>query len=256
MRIHTTHAAVMALVLAFACVTIGAQVAVAQEQLLSEDFDAYQAGEFPDGWTLVTSGAGPEYQVVTDAEYHSSPDSFTLKGMQGTTAIVEYEFSHLPEIVSFASYHRSSGTEGDEHTSAIGLWNRSDGTYCVVHFSENITLRPTAAGGDTVLVPNVRNQWYAVMVEYNATLRTASVWIDNQLVAWEVPMRADGSGYDAIHLGNGNAGVPGYFDDISVWVGRARAVPVLSLPGLTVLISLLIGCAIYVFVKRKGAVNA
>lgn len=185
------------------------------DTLLVEDFDSYSPGDLPTDWELVFTGAGSEHQHVTDSQSYSPPNSFTMLGRYGNSAAVQYELAGPPEVLTFEARMRVDSGATTTSISALALWNRDESTwgtsYCRVRFHDTtITLQ------DSVLMTYNRNQWYHIVVEYNATARLASVWIDGVPRATDMPMPTGGLGYDGIVLGAEWGAVQSWFDDVKV----------------------------------------
>jgi hypothetical protein len=212
----------LTVLLALISVFLIAEVSLSQTTvLLDENFDSYQPGDFPAGWVKVWSGAGWEYQVVTSDQSVSAPNSFKMKGQYGWGACVEYPLNPPPQVIYFES--KVLVTPGPEEQVTIGLWRSNEGSwgtaYCKLDFTHDSITVSSDNGGPYLLglASYQRNVWYDVKVKYDAVARTATVWVDGQLVGENIAMGTDGQGYNAICLHNGWGGIVGYYDDIKVW---------------------------------------
>jgi hypothetical protein len=211
------------------------------ELIFEEDFDSYPTGVLPSGWSQVWSGAGWQYQVVTDEQYYSPPNSFKMKGTTNWGACVERAFSSPPSQITFQAKVRTASGSGGEwgEQTTIGLWRRNEGewgtAYCQIDFVDDvIKLYPRSGGGFVDLMPYQRDTWYDVRVIYDAQARTASVWVDNDLVVSDIALGGGSLGYNAIRLHNGWGGIVGYYDDIKVWAGGGPPPQLVSVSGRVV----------------------
>ena len=86
----------LALLVSMLVISLSIPPTQAQEaDIFRDDFESYAVGTFPSagGWILVWNGKGNQYQVITDARYHSSRKSFQLWGTYGWSAHAERHFS-------------------------------------------------------------------------------------------------------------------------------------------------------------------
>jgi len=110
--------------------------AVAQV-LLDEDFDSYSPGGFPVGWTQVYSGAGWQYQVVTDEQFSSPPNSFTMRGLPSNSAVIEHEFTSPPATIECRAMMRVKDGSATASIAELSLWNGDEGSWLsLIHISE------------------------------------------------------------------------------------------------------------------------
>ena len=112
--------------------------------------------------------------------------------------------------------NRYSRYYGNRYESTWGTY------YCRVRF------RDTAITLDNQWMMNYNpNQWYDIEVQYDATTRKASVWIDGALKADQWNVYAGGVGYTALALSSGHGNRRGLQPDLADRSVRTResAVP-------------------------------
>ncbi len=213
---------VVLLVTAFALVAILETThASAQNVLLDEDFDSYSSGGFPSGWDSIFSGEGWQYQVVTDSLSVSTPNSFTMLGRPGWSAVIGYQLETPPQQITFSGRVRVAAGAGTSQTAAISLANMDEYVwgmyYCQLRFGDT-AIWLASSGEPTVYIQNYdREQWYHWKVQYDDASRTAAVWIDNVLINPSVALKQGGLGYTGFTLASDwPSSLQCWYDDIYI----------------------------------------
>ena len=97
--------------------TLAAGVSAGDIVEFSDDFDSYSPGVLPPGWNIVWSGAGNEFQEVSDVQSFSTPNSFHLLGQPNWSAVVEREIALDDPVIGyeFRIFIDSYADSGEEH---------------------------------------------------------------------------------------------------------------------------------------------
>lgn len=85
--------------------------------IFQENFESYTVGSFPSSWTLWFSGAGEEYQYVTDEVSVSGSRSLKMRGADHWASCVARYFSSSASIIGYEVYVRVSEQTGYRYTA-------------------------------------------------------------------------------------------------------------------------------------------
>jgi len=161
-----------------------------ETDIFKDDFEAYAVGTFPSagGWTLVWNGKGDQYQIVTDAKYHSPTKSSQLWGTYGWSCTIERRFSTDAKVIGFEAYVMVESYHSEEFSATVGFWNREKATwgkyYATVEFTSDRYIRASSFTGEAQnLQPYAPNTWYKVKLVLDRSTNTFSVWINDELKA-------------------------------------------------------------------------
>ena len=194
--------------------------------LLSDDFESYPVNTFPTGYNMMYNGAGDSYQKITASHSHSGTQSFTLKGADSWSVVVQKKFNRISNIVKLTGWLMSEQPTNSinsygkiNNNIAIGFWNASADTwgeyYGNIAFGDDGIIK--LGGGESVI--NLTHYqpyvWYKVGVEVNIRDNTVKAYVNDTLMA-ETTLKHSSSKINAIFLGNGWSGVVGYIDDIEL----------------------------------------
>jgi PKD repeat protein len=197
----------------------------AQEtDIFKDNFEAYATGTFPSagGWILVWNGKGNQYQIVTDARYHSPTKSFQLWGTYGWSAHAERRFSTNAKVIGFEAYVMVESYHSQEISATVGFWNREKATwgkyYATVEFTSDRYIRASSFTGEARnLQPYTPGTWYKIKLVLDRSTNTFSVWINDELKASNLKT-AESYDINALQLASRWGGVQCYYDDVRVFV--------------------------------------
>lgn len=194
-----------------------------ETDIFKDDFEAYAVGTSPSagGWTLVWNGKGGQYQIVTDAKYHSPTKSFQLWGTYGWSCHVERRFSTDAKVIGFEAYVMVESYHSEEISATVGFWNREKATwgkyYATVEFTSDRYIRASSFTGEAQnLQPYAPNTWYKVKLVLDRSTNTFSVWINDELKASNLKT-AESYDINALQLASRWGGVRCYYDDVRVF---------------------------------------
>ena len=220
MKRHTTSIVALVATAVALVVVLGTVPASAQDVLLDENFDSYSPGGFPIGWDSVYGGTGWQYQVVTNDQWVSPPNSFTMEGVSGYSAVVDYDFASPPLHITYSGRVRVAAGAATANIASMSLWNKDEATwgmyYCQLRFGDT-AIWLAATGVTPVHMQSYnREQWYHWKVEYDAVAKTASVWIDDVQVGTDEALNTGSLGYKALALSSEHGAKQCWYDDIYV----------------------------------------
>jgi hypothetical protein len=205
-------------VLCFSMISLQMMKVHAQETTIFEDsFESYPIGTFPPlPWNLVWSGAGNQYDIVTNSFYDSPTKSLQLRGSYGNAAVATRDFSTSSDLIGYEAYMMSSDSSGG---ASIAFFNRSAASwgkyYAFVGF-----LNGSISGGYDAprkLQNFTANTWYKIRVMLSRTSRVFNVSIDDLLVGQNLVEPNDPYEIASLQLQVGWISVLNYFDDVKVF---------------------------------------
>jgi len=183
--------------------------------IFQENFESYSVGSFPSSWVLWFSGAGEEYQYVTDEVSVSGSKSFKMRGADHWASCAARYFSTSASIIGYEVYVRVNELTGYRYTAMVGFGKKTSGAtsnwYAGVVFKSDGTV---SLGGNVFHYET--NRWYKVKVIFDRDRGVYSAWVDDQLLASDVPS-ANGYEIEAFCLASEWAGVDVWFDDVKVF---------------------------------------
>jgi len=189
----------------------------AQESTIFEDnFEGYPTGTFPPSpWNLVWSGAGNQYQIVTDSSHHSPNKSLQLVGSYGYSAVATRDFSTSSGLIGYEAYIMSSDSSGG---ASIAFFNQSAATWGKYYAMVGFLNGSIWGGYDTPqnLQNFTANTWYKIRVILSRTSRAFNVSIDDVLVGQNLVEPNNPNEIASLQLQVGWLSVLNYFDDVSV----------------------------------------
>jgi hypothetical protein len=197
--------------------------AKAQETVIfTDDFESYAVGSFPSsgGWQIVFNGMGTQYQVVTDAYYHSATKSLQLIGQDHWSSVTQKDFSSTSNIIGYEGYIMSTTLP---NTGGIGFFNAPITTwgriYAGVGIGDNNLVSWRGQSGQVyVLQPCLPYTWYKIRVVLDKNTRLYNVWINDVLVGQNLVEPNDPHEILSLEVSTGwYTGAPVYFDDITVF---------------------------------------
>lgn len=206
-------------VLCFSMISLNILQASAQESTIFEDnFESYSVGSFPQPpWDLVWSGAGSQYQVITDSYYHSFNKSLQLMGSYGNSVVVKRDFSTSSNLIGYEAYMMSSDYAGG---GSVAFFNQSAATWGKYYASVGF-LDGAIWGGHDELAQKLQNftsyTWYKIRVVLNTTSRVFNVWIDNVLVGQNLVEQNNPNEIASLQFQVGWRSISNYFDDVRVF---------------------------------------
>ncbi len=165
------------------------------------------------------NGAGDEYQVVTEEEFHSPHKSLKLLGVPGWSSVAERRFTSSAAVLGY-ELSIMIGGRGSESYEHPGFFCKScdawGAYYGVVYFRhDDGTIR---AEDGTVLGTWSPGKWYHLKVILDREEGTYTVWIDGVLVGEGLKIRrGDPENIEALALVSAHAGQPVYYDDVRVF---------------------------------------
>jgi len=202
---------------------------ISETTIFFDDFESYEVGTFPStgGWALIWDGMGSQYQVITNATYHSPSKSFQLWGAYGWSSVAERHFDSTARVIGFEAYMMAEGyPQSDvDGVGSVGFWNREKDTwgkyYVTVEFRSNKYLVVGFINDAGVLdhkeiQPYVPGTWYKVKVILDRSTSTFSVWINDELKVSGIKTQGT---YDinALEVSSAWGEVRCYFDDVRVF---------------------------------------
>ncbi len=205
-------------VLCFSMISLQMMKVHAQESTIFEDnFESHSTGTFPPApWDLVWSGAGNQYQIVTNSSYHSPNKSLQLMGSYGYSAVATRDFSTSSGLIGYEAYIMSSDSSGG---ASIAFFNQSAATwgkyYALVSFSNG-----SIWGGYSApqkLQNFTINTWYKIRVILSRTSRVFNVSINDVLVGQNLVEPNDPYEIASLQLQVGWISILNYFDDVRVF---------------------------------------
>ncbi|WP_099211166.1 DUF2341 domain-containing protein [Thermococcus henrietii] len=196
-----------------------------------DGFENYTVGSFPSagGWILDYEGAGSSYQKVVSYPVKTGEKALQLLSAQGCwAAVAEHKFNSNAQIIGFEAdvMAQSFGTEGcgGNRTTVIRLafWNGNLDSwgryYADVQFAHNGIIYALSSGIEHRLISWKPQKWYHVTVILNRNTNTYSVYINNKLVASNIPVEhTDTNNINAIVLTAGHANTKVFFDNVRVF---------------------------------------
>ncbi len=188
----------------------------------SDDFDSYTPGVLPTDWDIVWSGAGPGFQMVSDDQASSAPNSFRLLGQPGWSAVVQRTFELDSPIIGyeFKIFIDSYNTSGEEHPAFFAYQAEGNqwGTYYGAVRFDHASGAVLSEDG-TALAYWSPQTWYAVRVLVDRSAKTYNVWINGAQVGSDLALSAQEPDLiEALALVSAHAGVSVYYDDVAVFV--------------------------------------
>jgi len=205
---------------------------ISETTIFFDDFESYKAGTFPStgGWALIWDGMGSQYQVITNAMYHSPSKSFQVWGAYGWSSVAERRFDSTARVIGFEASMMADGyPQYDiDGVGSVGFWNREKDTwgkyYVTVEFRSNKYLVVGFINDAGILDYKkiqlyVPGTWYKVKVILDRSTSTFSVWINDELKASGIKTKGT---YDinALEVSSAWGGVRCYFDDVRVFTGE------------------------------------
>ncbi len=190
------------------------------EFLITDDFESYQVGDFPDegGWQVVWGG---QESYVTDSEYHSGSKSLMCLGNVGWSCVVEHHFNVNFDVIGFRAYAMVEDySQNGYNVCRFGFWNRGSGwgdyTACI-DFKENGQFSLDRFGLPRIYIKDfVPNKWYKITLILFKTTGKCYVWIDDELVLYNIFI-PNNENIDAFVITSEWATKRTYYDDILVF---------------------------------------
>jgi len=205
--------------------TASLQTPVSESIIFQENFDSTPTGALPSGWEIVYSGAGSQYQVVTDAYSVSPLKSLQLLGSYGWGANVKRAFTSNADLLGFEAYVRTEGESGSIQffNFTAATWGKG---YGGVAFS-NGYITASSNAGQTNLIPYQNNTWYKVRLLLDRRTDTYKVWINDTLVGENLitnnSREIDSLGFNSAWNANGTS-YKFYFDNVKVFTVPAQSI--------------------------------
>lgn len=183
---------------------------------LDDDFETYNVGSFPSeaNWEIKYTGAGNQYQYISQEYSLSGTQSFRLQGALSWSARIVNQLPEQPDIVYFEAAFYS---ESVEHEGSFGLRNPNVGTWgtgisaCSFHDGYiNVN------GYD--LSQYMPHQWHKVKVFTNLTDQTFSAWLDDEIILENHTFDYPDVAYTHFYLDATNDGSNiVFYDNVKVW---------------------------------------
>ncbi|MEM4713213.1 MAG: CARDB domain-containing protein, partial [Candidatus Bathyarchaeia archaeon] len=183
--------------------------------IFQDDFESYAVGSFPSagGWQIIWSGAGSQYQVITDSYYASPTKSLQLMGYPGYSVVVKRDFSTNAGLIGYEALMMSTNIEGG---GGISFFNRPIATWGRYYASVSF-LNGYIGSGSVQLKPFTPYTWYKIRVILDKITREYDVWIDDVLVGKDLVEPNDPNEILSLHIGVSWHRIAHYFDDIKVF---------------------------------------
>jgi hypothetical protein len=164
----------------------------------------------------VWSGAGNQYQIVTNSSYHSPNKSLQLMGSYGYSAVVTRDFSTSNGLIGYEAYIMSSDSSGG---ASIAFFNQSAATWGKYYAMVGFLNGSIWGGYDTPrkLQNFTANTWYKIRVILSRTSRVFNVSIDDVLVGQNLVEANNPNEIASLQLQVGWLSVLNYFDDVRVF---------------------------------------
>jgi hypothetical protein len=196
--------------------------------LMKDNFHNDPVGQFPSDWQLLYDGAGTNYQVVDTTQAKSKPNALNLVGSSCWSADAYHPVT-LPEESNRSKYAVLSGDifigqigygGCEPDTGAIALIDPSIGewgtAYTGVEFNDDGYIHAISGSSYPQLRHYRINRWYHIEIDANLTAQTSNIYINNTLIATDLPFTASGTPTGvSLHAGHGTTPVV-WFDNISV----------------------------------------
>jgi len=157
---------------------------------------------------LMNSGAGTQYQVVSNNFSHSGDKSMQLRGSSPNYAADVYHSIDIPintDSVWFECWLKTPSDSGIEHDDC-GL----NAKYVALGYDN---YRKLLDG----LMPAELNTWYKLTMLICVPNQTYTFWVNDNLVLEDGIWTGAYSGFDKVTMHAGWAFSDYYFDDIRVW---------------------------------------
>jgi len=189
---------------------------------ISDDFESYSTGTFPNKWKLVWNGRGSQYQVVTDLYSYDGNKCLQLWGRDGWSAVAERKFMPMEDVIVLegAVMVTAVPTNG-KLACRFGFWNRDLGEWGKYfhefhfHADKKIYCRPAGFSG----IYWEPFEWYKCKIVLDRTTQKADFYINDELVMTDV-YSAGSDLANGIVLVSDHGGVKCYFDSINLREGQ------------------------------------